>query len=155
MLGWAVQASGVGDHKLLGFDGKAWNQVGTVPQHRGDYRFTSGQVGFATTHAGIMRTQDGGRQWKPVYRCELTAEVNGLTRKLTCEFAKLFFLNERVGWAISNAGGSGAGFVIAKTGDGGSTWESSVVLPGEDPREGSIYFTDENHGALLTGGKFF
>ncbi len=44
---------------------------------------------------------------------------------------------------------------IPETRDGGATWESSVVLPGEDPREGSIYFTDENHGALLTGGKFF
>ena len=30
-----------------------------------------------------------------------------------------------------------------------------MVLPGEDPREGSIYFTDDNHGSLLTGEKFF
>jgi photosystem II stability/assembly factor-like uncharacterized protein len=81
--------------------------------------------------------------------------VKGLSRNLKCEFAKLFFLNERIGWAISNAGASGTGFVIAKTQDGGATWESAVVLPGENPREGSIYFTDENHGALLSGGKFF
>jgi photosystem II stability/assembly factor-like uncharacterized protein len=67
----------------------------------------------------------------------------------------LFFLDQRIGWTVSNAGASGSGFVIARTHDGGDTWESSVVLPGEDPREGSIYFTDENHGALLTGGKFF
>ena len=67
----------------------------------------------------------------------------------------LFFVNDRIGWAISNAGASGTGLVIASTQDGGATWDSSVVLPGEDPREGSIYFTDEGHGALLTGGKFF
>ncbi|MEQ1353579.1 MAG: hypothetical protein ABLT11_06145 [Candidatus Acidiferrum sp.] len=54
--GWAVQSTGVGDHKLLRLDGKEWKDVGTVPQHRGDYRFVSEQAGFATTHAGIMRT---------------------------------------------------------------------------------------------------
>jgi photosystem II stability/assembly factor-like uncharacterized protein len=154
-LGWAVQSTGVGDHKLLHLDGKEWKDVGTVPQHRGDYRFVSEQVGFATTREGIMRTQDGGRRWQEIYPCKMKAEVNGLTRDLPCEFAKLFFLNEQVGWAISNAGAHGAGFVLAKTHDGGATWESTVVLPGEDPREGSIYFTDENHGSLLSGGKFF
>ena len=153
-MGWAVQSTGVGDHKLLRLDGKEWKDAGTVAQHRGDYRFTSSQAGFVTSR-GILQTQDGGRRWRPVHGCEMTAEVKGLTRKLPCEFAKLFFLNERTGWAISNAGASGTGFVIARTQDGGATWEDSVVLPGEDPREGSIYFMDENHGALLTGGKFF
>ena len=153
-LGWAVQNTGAGDHKLLRLNAKQWTEVGTVAQHRGDYRFTSAQNGFATSGA-ILRTQDGGGHWQPVQPCQMKAEVNGLTRSLTCEFAKLFFLNERTGWAISNAGAAGAGFLIARTQDGGATWDSSVVLPGEDPREGSIYFTDENHGALLTGGKFF
>jgi len=153
--GWAVQSTGVGDHKLLRLDGKEWKEAGTVAQHRGDYRFISAEVGFVTSSRGIMRTDDGGRQWKAVHPCQMTVEVNGLSRNLTCEFAKLFFLNDRMGWAISNAGPARAGFVIARTQDGGATWESSVVLPGEDPREGSIGFTDENHGALLTGGKFF
>jgi photosystem II stability/assembly factor-like uncharacterized protein len=154
-LGWAVQSTGVGDHKLLRLDGKDWKDVGTVAQHRGDYRFVSAQVGFVAS-GGILRTQDGGRRWQTVYPCKLTAEVNGLSRNLDCEFAKLFFLNERMGWAISNAGASGTGFLLARTQDGGTTWESWVVLPGEDPREGSIYFTDPDHGALLSsGGKFF
>jgi photosystem II stability/assembly factor-like uncharacterized protein len=102
-----------------------------------------------------MRTQDGGRQWKQVYPCQMKAEVNGLTRNLKCEFSKLFFLNEQIGWAGSNADAAGAGFLLAKTQDGGNTWDSNMILPGEDPREGSIYFTDENLGSLLTGGKFF
>jgi photosystem II stability/assembly factor-like uncharacterized protein len=68
-LGWAVQSTGVGDHRLLHLDGKEWKDVGTVPQHRGDYRFISEQVGFATTPAGILRTQDGGRHWQAVYPC--------------------------------------------------------------------------------------
>ena len=154
-LGWAVQATGAGDHKLLQGDGREWKDSGTVAQHRGEYHFTSDQVGFVTTRGGILRTQNGGRRWEPVYPCRMKAEVGGLTRDLTCEFAKLYFLNERQGWAISNAGAKDAGFLVARTQDGGSTWESWVALPGEDPREGSIYFTDENHGAMLTGGKFF
>jgi photosystem II stability/assembly factor-like uncharacterized protein len=85
----------------------------------------------------------------------MKAEVQGLVRNLKCEFSKLFFLNERTGWAISNAGARDSGFTVARTQDGGDTWESWIALPGEDAREGSIYFTDENHGALLTGGKFF
>jgi photosystem II stability/assembly factor-like uncharacterized protein len=155
-LGWAVQSTGVGDHKLLRTtDGKDWKDAGTVAQHRGDYRFTSAETGFVTTSAGILRTKDGGRKWQPVYQCQMKVEVQGLARNLKCEFAKLFFLNDRTGWAISNAGAANAGFTVARTQDGGDTWESWVALPGEDPREGSIYFTDENHGALLTGGKFF
>lgn len=152
---WAVQTTGVGDHKLLRGDGIGWKEVGTVAQHRGDYRFISEQDGFVTKREGIMRTQDGGRHWKPIYPCQMKAEVRGLTRDLPCEFAKLYFLNEGQGWAISNAGTRDAGFLVARTQDGGATWQSWVALPGEDPREGSLYFTDENHGALLTGGKFF
>jgi hypothetical protein len=66
-----------------------------------------------------MRTQDGGRHWQQLYPCQMKAEVNGLTRNLTCQFAKLFFLNEQVGWTISNAGAGGA--VLAKTHDDGTT----------------------------------
>jgi len=59
-LGWAVQSTGIGDHKLLRLDGKEWKDAGTVAQHRGDYHFISAQVGFVTSRAGISRTQDGG-----------------------------------------------------------------------------------------------
>jgi photosystem II stability/assembly factor-like uncharacterized protein len=154
-LGFAVQSTGVGDHKLLRTDGKDWKEAGTVAQHRGAYWFPSADVGFVTAGAAIMRTQDGGRKWQPVYRCQMKAEVKGLTRDLPCQFAKLYFLNEQKGWAISAAPVAEAGFVVAATEDGGATWTSSVVLPGENPREGAIWFTDATHGALLTGGKFF
>jgi len=154
-LGWSVQSTGVGDHKLLRTDGKDWKDAGTVAQHRGDYWFTSAQTGFVASGRAILRTQDGGRSWHPVYQCQMNAEVRGLTRNLSCEFAKLYFLDEQKGWAISNAPAPETGFVIASTEDGGGTWNSSVVLPGENPREGAIWFSDATHGALLTGGKFF
>lgn len=85
-----MQSTGAADHKLLRLDGKTWKDVGTVAQHRGDYRFVSEQVGFVATRPGIMRTQDGGRHWQQVYSCQMTAEVRGLTRNLPCEFSKLF-----------------------------------------------------------------
>jgi photosystem II stability/assembly factor-like uncharacterized protein len=154
-LGWAVQSTGVGDHKLLRSDGKDWKDAGTVAQHRGSYWFTSADTGFAAAGDAIVRTQDGGRKWQSVYPCQMKAEVKGLARNLRCEFAKLFFLNPQRGWAISNAPAADAGFLIATTDDGGTTWKSSVVLPGENPREGAIWFMDDTHGALLTGGKFF
>jgi photosystem II stability/assembly factor-like uncharacterized protein len=154
-LGWGVQSTGAGDHKLLRTNGKDWKEAGTVAQHRGSYWFTSAETGFVTTRNAILRSQDGGRKWQPVYQCRMKAEVNGLTRDLPCEFAKLYFLNPQKGWAISNAPTKEAGFVIATTEDGGGTWNSSVVLPGENPREGAIWFTDATHGALRTGEKFF
>jgi photosystem II stability/assembly factor-like uncharacterized protein len=40
-LGWAVQSTGIGDHKLLRTtDGQNWSVAGTVGQHRSDYQFT-------------------------------------------------------------------------------------------------------------------
>jgi photosystem II stability/assembly factor-like uncharacterized protein len=154
-LGWAVQSTGGGDHKLIRTDGKDWKDAGTVPQHRGDYWFTSADTGFAASGPAILRTRDGGRKWEPVAQCQMKAEVNGLTRDLKCEFARLYFLDQQKGWAISNAPVAQSGFLLATTQDGGGTWESSVVLPGENPREGSIWFTSATHGALLTSGKFF
>src|SRR5207253_945487 len=77
-LVWAVQSTGGGDHKLLRLDGKEWKDVGTVAQHRGDYRFVSSLVGFVTSR-GILRTKDGGRHWQQVHPCKMTVEINGLS----------------------------------------------------------------------------
>src|SRR4051812_44883149 len=67
--GWAVQSTGSGDHKLLRTDGKDWKEVGTVAQHRGGYWFVSAEKGFVTSGRAILRTQDGGRKWQPVFQC--------------------------------------------------------------------------------------
>jgi photosystem II stability/assembly factor-like uncharacterized protein len=155
--GWAVQGTSGGDHKLMRTtDGQSWVPVGTVGQSRTDYQFVSQDVGFWTGHDQIMRTQDGGRSWQPVYRCRVKAEVQGLTREMACEFSKLFFLNERIGFAISMEMDRGTGFAFAKTTDGGMTWNPSVILPGENGKEGALYFLDENNGILRTiDGKLF
>jgi photosystem II stability/assembly factor-like uncharacterized protein len=156
-LGFAVQATGVGDHKLLRTtDGKTWSPVGTVAQHRGDYQFVSADVGFVASRDNVLRTQDAGRSWQPVYQCRVKTEINGLTREVSCEFDKLYFVDAQRGYAVSGALGGGAGSVLARTADGGATWQSEIILPGEDAREGAIHFSDNGIGRLRTiNGKMF
>ena len=154
--GFAVQSTGVGDHQLLRTtDGQAWAPVGTVGQHRTDYQFTSPDVGFYTASTDIHRTRDGGRKWERVYQCKVKVEVNGLTRDVACQFVQLSFVDANVGYAMSQTLGGNAGFVMARTDDGGTTWTPWVVLPGEDGREGALHFLDANTGALRAGAKVF
>lgn len=156
-LGWAVESTPGGDHKLLRTtDGQNWVVAGTVGQHRTDYQFTSADVGFYTGGNRIFRTQDGGKQWQPVYQCAVKAEVGGLTRDFACEFEKLDFVNPSLGYGISRALQRGAGFVVARTDDGGGTWSAWAVLPGEDAKEGALHFFDADTGVLRTiDGKMF
>jgi photosystem II stability/assembly factor-like uncharacterized protein len=154
--GFAVQSTGVGDHQLLRTtDGETWAPVGTVGQHRTDYQFTSADVGFYTGGSEIYRTRDGGRKWDRAYECRVKAEINGLTRDVNCQFAQMSFVDVNVGYAMSQAIGGGAGFVMAKTEDGGTTWTTWLVLPGEDGREGALHFTDANTGVIRAGAKVF
>ena len=156
-LGWAVQSTGVGDHTLLRTDdGQNWSSVGTVAQHRGDYQFTSRDTGFVTSRDAILRTQDGGRKWQSTYQCNVSVEVNGLTRHMTCNFDKLDFVDATTGYALSGGLDGGAGNVLARTSDGGATWTAMVILPGESAREGALHFVSPTVGILRTqDGKLF
>jgi photosystem II stability/assembly factor-like uncharacterized protein len=151
-----VQSTGVGDHQLLRTtDGEHWAPVGTVGQHRTDYQFTSSDVGFYTANTDIYRTRDGGRKWERVYECRIKVEINGLSRDVNCQFAQLSFVDANVGYAMSQTVGGDAGLVIARTDDGGTTWTSWVVLPGEDGKEGALHFIDATTGVMRAGAKVF
>jgi photosystem II stability/assembly factor-like uncharacterized protein len=154
--GFAVQPASPGDHKLLRTtDGETWEVSGTVPQHRGDYAFTSPTVGFTSTGNQILRTVDAGRTWKEVFACETTVEVEGLIRKAGCHFNSLHFPTRDVGYAIGESPQVKEVFV-AKTEDGGSSWKVWTVLPGGSSHEGDVFFTDEETGFVrLWDGKFF
>lgn len=156
-LGWAAQSTTGGDHKLMHTtDGQNWTVAGTVAQHRTDYQFTSESVGFCAGHDEILRTQDGGQHWQPAYKCSVKVEVGGLSRNFACQFQKLDFVNQSMGFAMSQALDHDAGFVVAKTEDGGNTWDPTTVLPGEDGKEGALHFFDGDTGLLRTiNGKLF
>jgi photosystem II stability/assembly factor-like uncharacterized protein len=91
-----------------------------------------------------------------VYTCAIKAEVDGLTREVNCEFEKLAFPSASVGYAVSRRIGDRAGSVLAKTEDGGATWNAWIIVPGEDAKEAGLAFTDTSSGILRTlDGKIF
>ena len=155
--GFAAQSTGVGDHKLFATtNGQDWNQPGTVAQHRTDYQFVSATNGFQASGAEILHTTDSGRTWRPVYSCAIKTEIQGLTREVKCEFEKLAFPSASVGYAVSHRIGNEVGSVLAKTEDGGMTWNTSIIVPGEDAKEAGLVFTDANTGILrMLDGKIF
>ena len=162
--GFAVQSNGAGDPALLRtVDGQTWRSSGRVPQHRGDYIFTSPTVGFTsspsnggTSPGDISRTRDAGRSWQKVMDCAANVNVNGLSRNVNCEIESLSFPTPQVGYGAGSAPNGVEGVFIAKTTDGGSTWAVWRVLDGESTRGGFITFTDPNNGFVCVyGGKFF
>jgi photosystem II stability/assembly factor-like uncharacterized protein len=155
--GFAVQSTGIGDHSLLRtVDGRTWRSSGTVPQHRGDYVFTSPTVGFASTGNEIRRTRDAGRSWQKVMDCATSVSVNGLSRNTPCSIESLSFPTPQIGYGVGTAPGGIKGVFIARTTDGGNTWAIWRVLDEESAHQGFTTFTDPNTGFLCTySGKFF
>jgi photosystem II stability/assembly factor-like uncharacterized protein len=154
--GFAVQSTGVGDHTLLRTtDGDSWSATGTVGQNRGDYIFISSTIGFQSAKHQIFATQDAGKSWKPVMPCAMSADVGGLTRNVQCEMEHFQFPTPDVGYAMGSAPGN-IGVFMAKTENGGASWNLWMVLPGESGHEGHLFFTDANNGVMcLIGGKLF
>ena len=154
--GFAVQSTGVGDHTLLRTtDGDSWSATGTVGQHRGDYIFISSTVGFQSAKNQIFATSNAGKTWKPVMPCSMSVEVGGLTRNVQCEMEHFQFPTPDVGYAMGSAPGD-VGVFMAKTENGGASWNLWMVLPGESGHEGHLFFTDTNTGVMcLIGGKLF
>jgi photosystem II stability/assembly factor-like uncharacterized protein len=156
--GFAVQGSPGVTHKLFATsDGQTWIPSGTVPEHRNDYFFTTPTTGFVADWARqILRTDDGGKTWQPVYRCKIKTEIGGLTREADCYIHSVHFPNPGVGYAIGGPLPQNSGNVLAKTEDGGDTWSAWVVLPGESAGESSLRFLDAKTGVFRAkDGKMF
>ncbi len=143
--GWA-QKSG----KLVRtLDGTNWEEAGSLPTGMLDYQFISPRNGIATSIYGgpkIYLTVDGGRNWKPVFECATTLQVEGLTKHLSCSLGALHFPSPRVGYAVGGDGYSGFA-VVAKTEDGGATWKL-IFATTDMVSADAVFFTDENHGVI-------
>ncbi len=151
--GFAVQATGTGntDTLLSTADGQAWSPSGSVSQNRYDYVFTTPTTGFmADPNRQIVRTTDGGKAWNPVYTCQIKTEIGGLTRDAQCYIHSLHFPTPMIGYAMGGPLPESAGNVLARTEDGGATWNAWVVTPGESANEGSLWFTDATTGIFRT-----
>lgn len=154
--GWAIQPTGMASKLLHTTDGQSWSEIGKVPEHMADYEFVSPTDGFVATGQKILRTSDAGRTWSPVYTCAVKVEVNGLARQAPCEFQALDFPSSQVGYALGFSSVAKGMFFVAKTEDGGSTWDVWGVESTAAPREGDLHFTSATTGTLRDqSGTFF
>jgi photosystem II stability/assembly factor-like uncharacterized protein len=96
--GWAIQDSPLNARLLRTTDGQNWDQAGTMASHYTDLAFTSELSGTYTDGHTIYHTQDGGGKWQPVSTCAVQAEIDGLTKKVDCEFSKVHFPSATVGY---------------------------------------------------------
>lgn len=108
---------------------------------------TNDVIGF-----DLASTQNAGQKWstEPVRIPNLGPEVS-----LPGD-ARLFFLDERLGWINVGSGGSAfnAGFLIA-TSNGGKTWENKTGADFTGGGRGSVVFTTQKTGWFTNGIQLF
>jgi len=133
-------------------DGATWQEVGN--DVRGNVFFVSPQKGYRAYNK-MFETHDGGATWREVFTCHVQALVDGLTREIDCDLftgnrQDMQFISPQVGFAV------GRPDVVAKTNDGGATWQvSALTLPPADNRIRDVFFFDENNGFMNRGYKWF
>ena len=166
--GWAVQGTPGSTEKLLHTsDGESWEEIGSPPRGITDIAFTSTTLGFAAAKPSptamyssvIYRTTDGGRTWKDIWTCNAKLSLGGLSRQVGCHIAQFHFVTPEVGYAVAKNNSFGMGSepppMIAKTTDGGETWEATLG-PGTVDKDGvtTVFFLNEQTGfARLTSKK--
>ena len=95
------------------------------------------------SNALILKTSDGGKTWKKVYQSNRPFEGTW----------KAAFPSEKIGYVTIQSYNPDANVKqqrIAKTTDGGETWNEINLLEDAGAREFGIGFIDENHGFVGT-----
>jgi photosystem II stability/assembly factor-like uncharacterized protein/dienelactone hydrolase len=95
------------------------------------------------SNAVILKTSDGGKSWKKVYQSE---------RPFECTW-KASFPTKEVGYVTIqsyNPDSNAKQQRIAKTTDGGNTWNEINLVEDDGAREFGVGFIDENHGFVGT-----
>ena len=151
--GWAVQ----GRKLLRTTDGESWEEYGSTPLRMGDYAFLSPQSGVAAgglspqSTSQLFRTDDAGKTWTHVAKCEVKAMIDGVVRTSTCEVGRIHFPTPEVGYLVGKAACAGMGCggppMFGKTTDGGHSWRFTLG-PGDPKRADleDVFFLDEQRG---------
>jgi photosystem II stability/assembly factor-like uncharacterized protein len=136
----------VGLRKLLKTtDGRSWQEVGPVKPH--PRTFVSPQTGFQATDDTVQRSDDGGRTWKPVFQCAMDLQIDGLPRKVRCDFTDIASGSPSMIYATGRIQAKGNFAVFARSRDGGSTW--SISMPeGMTSFGQQIFFWNETTGLV-------
>lgn len=95
------------------------------------------------SHALILKTTDGGISWKKVYESNRPFETTW----------KASFPSEKVGYVTIQSYNPDTSVMqqrVAKTTDGGETWNEIDLIPDHKAREFGIGFIDEEHGFVGT-----
>lgn len=95
------------------------------------------------SNALILKTSDGGKTWKKVYQSNRPFEGTW----------KAFFPTEKIGYVTIQSYNPDPNVKqqrIAKTTDGGNTWQEINLVEDANAREFGIGFIDENHGFVGT-----
>src|SRR5208282_4453487 len=133
--GWAVQRTGSASRLFHTRDGQNWIVAGTIGAHHSDYAFTSDTAGVLLEGDQVKTTADGGRTWKPVFSCKTKIQVDGLFRNINCQWHRLQFVSPTVGWAVAKSYEAPKHVLLAKTTDGGATWNLNVAQLTSSPAD--------------------
>jgi photosystem II stability/assembly factor-like uncharacterized protein len=120
-----------------------------------DVKFLDPNIGFVfaassgdveQSHALILKTSDGGRIWREVYRSRRTNEITW----------KASFVTARVGYVtIQNNDPENLQQRIAKTTDGGNHWYEVALVANKEAQEFGIGFVSPDHGWVGTAAGGF
>lgn len=147
--GWATQADG---RMLRTTDGLTWapaSEVGAL----NPFVFTSAEKGFVLdSRQNIQATVDGGRTWRPVYRCRSTIEGPSVAHEQDCRPAAIAFAPDHMTGYVVTRALENHGSAVIKTTDGGNTWALTSVIADTNGRDGSLAFVDSLTGYLRAGG---
>jgi len=145
--GWATEAGG--GVLLKTTDGENWETVNSSFSPWGSFVFTTPDVGLYLDGQNILRSQDGGRSWNQVYACRARVQVDGLAREEVCKFQSIHFPTPQIGYASTGNLANHAS-AIAKTVDGGLTWNLVGYMENASAMDRGLFFSDANTGFART-----